>query len=151
MKSVCAYSLAALLICSSSLASAHHPDGQAGDVEYARVLSADPIYKTSEYSQSREECWNGQAPGSTQSHNDTDKLSGARAGHDASQPNPGSYRLAAYHGERICAAEADRASGEEVIAYRVRYRYQGHDYVTEMPYDPGSRLLADVDVQPIRW
>jgi len=33
-----------------------------------------------------------------------------------------------------------------VQGYDVRYRYQGRDYVTRTPTDPGSRIRVDVSV-----
>jgi uncharacterized protein YcfJ len=39
---------------------------------------------------------------------------------------------------------------EEIRGYNVTYRYQGRDYTTRMPYDPGSTIQVDVGVRPIR-
>ncbi len=37
---------------------------------------------------------------------------------------------------------------ERVEGYRVTYVYNGREYTTRMPYDPGPRLRVDVDVRP---
>ena len=63
----------------------------------------------------------------------------------------GGYQPVAYTDESVCRTVADRAYREEVVGYRVRYRYHGHDYVTEMPYDPGPRLPVHIDVEPAHW
>ncbi len=35
-----------------------------------------------------------------------------------------------------------------VSSYSVTYQYDNREYVTTMPYDPGSRLLIDVQITP---
>jgi uncharacterized protein YcfJ len=129
----CAISLALLLGGSSPLALAnsdHRAHALAG-ADYARVLSAQPLYGPREFSQPGAEC----RP-------------------EAAQSGAGSrvegYRPAAA-GKSACDANGGGASRGEVVAYRVHYRYQGHDFITELPYDPGSRLPIDFDDQPIRW
>jgi uncharacterized protein YcfJ len=37
---------------------------------------------------------------------------------------------------------------ERVDGYRVKYRYRGQTYMTEMPYDPGHKIRVRVDVRP---
>ena len=37
---------------------------------------------------------------------------------------------------------------ERIDGYRVTYRYNGRDYTTRMPYDPGSKIRVRVDVAP---
>lgn len=39
---------------------------------------------------------------------------------------------------------------ERIDGYRVTYRFNGQKYVTEMPYDPGSKLRVRVDIRPAR-
>jgi hypothetical protein len=48
---------------------------------------------------------------------------------------------------RFCATVADAAYREEVIAYRVYYRYHGHDLVSEMDYDPGPLLKVHANFE----
>jgi uncharacterized protein YcfJ len=38
---------------------------------------------------------------------------------------------------------------ERIDGYRVTYVFDGREYTTRMPYDPGKRILIDVDVQPV--
>lgn len=132
------YPLVALLCLTSSLALAYrdHPvESTYDDAEYGRVLMAQPIYETVEYRLPREQCRNEAGP---------------EAAPDQ-EPGRPFYRPVAYGAGRACHAFADRASRAEVVAYLVRYRYRGHDYVTEMSYDPGLRLSLDADVHSIRW
>lgn len=168
--------LATLLACGSSLALA-----RGGAVEYARVLSAEPIYETTAYQRPRQECRNEQVPvrsaaprsytapilgaiiggavGNALGHHQVNKQVGAVAGaalgasigRDVSYRNSGGYQPVAYTEQQVCRTVADTAYRDEVVAYRVRYRYHGRDYVTEMPDDPGDRIPVRVDVEPVRW
>jgi uncharacterized protein YcfJ len=36
----------------------------------------------------------------------------------------------------------------EIVGYDVRYEYQGREFATRMPYDPGAEIPVNVDVQP---
>jgi uncharacterized protein YcfJ len=36
----------------------------------------------------------------------------------------------------------------QLQGYEVHYLYDGREYVTRLPYDPGSRVRVNVDVQP---
>jgi len=39
-------------------------------------------------------------------------------------------------------------SEQRIDGYEVRYIYDGREYTTRLPYDPGSRVRVNVDVQP---
>ena len=36
----------------------------------------------------------------------------------------------------------------QLQGYEVRYLYDGREYTTQLPYDPGTRLRVNVNVQP---
>lgn len=38
---------------------------------------------------------------------------------------------------------------DEVRGYDVRYKYQGREYNTRLPYDPGSTMQVNVEVRPV--
>ncbi len=57
-------------------------------------------------------------------------------------------QYAGYREQPVCRMVEETAWRDEVVAYRVNYHYQGRNYVTEMPYDPGPRLPVNVDVRP---
>ena len=38
---------------------------------------------------------------------------------------------------------------EQIDGYRVTYTFNGREYTTRMPYDPGKRVLIDVNVRPV--
>ena len=77
-------------------------------------------------------------------------LIGAAIGNDAARDRHGSnVEQVAYPVER-CATRYRESQEERIEGYRVLYRYHGQKYLTEMPYDPGTRLRVRVDVRPMR-
>ena len=176
MKHLGRISLAALLTVSSAGAMAYHRD----DVEYAPVTRVEPIYETREVVRPQEQCWTEQVPerssaphsytapilgaiiggaiGNTLGHHEANKrvgtvvgaALGGSIGRDIGNRNEG-YQPVAYHDEEACRTVQRSSYRDEVVAYRVNYRYHGRDYSTEMPYDPGSRIPVHVDVEPAGW
>ncbi len=175
MRAIISYALLGTLGASSSLALANHYDDD--DIYYARVTRVEPIYETAAYDRPHQQCWNESVPlrsveprshtapilgaivggaiGNALGHHHVNKMVGtvagaalgASVGRDISYRNSGGERDA-YTNERVCETVADRAYREEVVAYRVYYRYHGHDFVREMDYDPGPRLKVHVNVEP---
>ena len=167
--------VAALAVAIATPALARHDRGGPTPMrEYARVTDVEPIVESRSYSQPREQCWNeavpvesgprsytapilgaiiGGALGNAVGHNSSNKkvgtvagaALGAAVGNDIGQRN----RVRGYRDEQVCQTVEERAWRDEVVAYRVSYRYHGRDYVTEMPYDPGPRLAINVDVEPV--
>lgn len=178
MKRLLSYSLVGALLLSSSIASAYHHNEENNDYDYARVTRVEPIYQTASYPTPREECWHEQVPvrssaphsytapilgaiiggaiGNALGHHEVNRkvgtvagvALGASVGRDINYRNGGDYERVGYRDEQVCQTVADRGYREEVVAYRVFYRYNGRDFVTRMPYDPGSRLRVNVNVQP---
>jgi uncharacterized protein YcfJ len=159
----------------SSLALAR-PYEDNGDISYARVTRVEPIYENIAYRRPYRECWNESVPlrtyeprshtapilgaiiggalGNALGHNHSNKMVGtvagvalgASVGRDLGARD--GYERVAYSDERVCETVADRGYRPEVVAYRVYYRYHGHDFVREMDYDPGPRLKVHVNVEP---
>lgn len=48
-----------------------------------------------------------------------------------------------------CHVREEVRYAEHVRAWRVTYRYQGRNYVTELPYDPGPRMRVAVEARPL--
>ena len=98
----------------------------------------------------------GGAVGNALGHHDVNKKVGAIAGaalgasvgRDVSNRNRDDYDTVSYRDQRVCKAVSDTEAREEVVAYRVFYRYNGRDFVTRMPEDPGSRIRVRVNVEP---
>lgn len=175
MKRLLMPGLASALSVTSSLAAAYHPDD---DFDYARVTRVEPIYERVDYAAPRDECWTEQVPirsyaprsytapilgaiiggavGNALGHHEVNRKVGAVAGaalgasmgRDIANRNGDGYERVDYRDRRVCRTVDEHSYRDEVVAYRVFYRYNGRDFVTRMPYDPGQRLRVDVRVEP---
>ena len=47
-----------------------------------------------------------------------------------------------------CDVRYEREYEERIDGYRVTYEYNGREYTTRMPYDPGERIKVRVAVAP---
>jgi len=77
-------------------------------------------------------------------------LIGAAIGNDQAKRRYGAdYRSVEYERpvER-CATRITERTEERIDGYRVTYRYNGQNYMTDMPYDPGRELRIRVDIRP---
>lgn len=75
---------------------------------------------------------------------------GAVIGHQVARNNDGGYdREPRAREVESCRTRQEVRYEERVVGYRVNYVYRGREHVTEMPYDPGSRIRVGVDVQPL--
>jgi uncharacterized protein YcfJ len=156
--------------------------------DYARVISAKPIYETVEVILPHEECWTEQTYGHSDyprhrhAHNDSytaplagallggvignqfgggdgktaltvgGALLGAAIGDDIADSREYYRPSGLYHSPqsiRRCETVDHRETREEVIGYRVKYRYKGETYYTRMERDPGDTLRVRVSVRPI--
>jgi uncharacterized protein YcfJ len=160
--------LIAALLAVSGAAQAGHGDGF---TTRARVLSSVPIYET--ISEPRRECWTETVGYETRGYRDGSGTGSAIIGAIAggllgSTVGKGDGKVAAAAvGAATGAVVGDRwnRSGtryesvpqevercrvhndyrEIVTGYDVRYRFQGREYTTRLPYEPGKWLTLDVD------
>ena len=70
--------------------------------------------------------------------------------------NYGAYRGYREAPERVgyeqrCRTVEDVRYQQQVDGYDVTYRYHGRIYRTRLPYDPGDRLVVNVDVRPATY
>lgn len=162
----------------STAAQAGHPrerDG-GGFFDYAEVVRVEPIVRQVRINEPREECWDEEVPvyqsgyrsatptilggiiggvvGNTMGKGDgktaatvAGTVLGGSIGRDVSHANarPAEYGTTV---ETRCRQVADYREEERVEGYAVTYRYQGEEYTTRMPHDPGERIRVHVDVQP---
>jgi uncharacterized protein YcfJ len=71
---------------------------------------------------------------------------GAGVGYDSASRRSGTdYREESV---RRCDVSYRNDYEERIDGYRVTYDYNGREYTTEMPYDPGERIRVRVDVAP---
>lgn len=75
---------------------------------------------------------------------------GAAIGHDAARRSAGRDVDAQRTREQeVCRTRYEERIDREVDGYRVTYRYNGRDYLTQMPYEPGERIRVHVTVDPV--
>jgi len=140
----------------------------------ARVISSEPEYETIRINEPVERCWNERVhhrgrPGSD-SYTPTiagaivggvvgnqfgkgsgkdamtvaGALLGASVGNDLGK-RPGRAYVSS---ERRCELVDNFREHEELVGYRVKYRYNGKIFHTRTPYDPGRYLDVRVSVAP---
>ena len=177
--------LIAALLAASGAAQAGHGRGDVdGFTTRALVLATTPIYDT--INEPRRECWTETVGYETRSYREDNNTGGAVLGAIAggligSTVGKGSGKVAAAAvGAATGAVVGDRWNKngtryEESVpqqvercrstdnfrqvlsGYDVRYRFQGREYSTRLPYDPGKWLTLNVsfsvaeDQRPGRW
>lgn len=144
----------------------------------AKVIDVEPIYRTIEVSHPQRNCWDEDvsiyepAPKSYtgtilggviggvlvntlhQGHGrgkDAATLAGAlvgsAVGHDVSQKNRDGHYVT--RTERRCEVEDRVSYEEELVGYRVKYRYDGRVYTTRTREHPGKYINVHVGVSPV--
>lgn len=154
---------------------ARYRDG-GGFFDYAEVVRVDPIVRHVRVSTPREECWDEEVPvyrseyrsatpmilggiiggvvGSTMGKGDgrtaatvAGTVLGGSVGRDVGHANQRPAESGTVL-ETRCRQVADYREEERVEGYDVSYRYQGEEYRTRMPRDPGERVRVRVTVEP---
>jgi uncharacterized protein YcfJ len=156
----------------------HDRDYDDGGWEYARVVSAEPIYHEVRVSEPREVCREepvterteyrggpdpgaillGAAIGGVIGHQfghghgrDAATAAGAFIGgaHGAAASSRGNGRVVERTVyETSCHTVSDARYEDRIDGYRVTYQHHGRLYHTHLPYDPGRRMRVRVDVAP---
>jgi len=139
------------------------------EVVYAPVIYVEPMYQVVQQVRPRRECWSttdvytsagdsatglvlGGVLGGVIGHNiargrDRDiavlagTLLGASIGHDLGHAG-GAAPVTRTH----CASSNDYDQVEQVIGYRVQYRYSGRTYETHTHRHPGARVRVSVNI-----
>ena len=147
-------------------------------VHSARVLEARPIYETVRVSVPETHCWQEKVyyPDRSGHRSYTGTIAGAivggvvgnqfghgrgrdaatvagvllggSIGNDLSRDSP---RGGHYEYERRCETVDHYETHEEVVGYRVKYRYKGETYWTRMDHHPGDTIDVRVQVDPVRY
>lgn len=145
---------------------------------WAKVTHVEAITRTIEHRIPQQQCWNeqvryqqsaqrgdsytgtiiggiiGGAIGHKVGHNKqvatvVGAVLGASVGHDIADrhyTNAGSEVF--YSNQRHCQVDEQIRYEEKVVGYRVWYRYQGHEYQTQMNYHPGKKIKVRVNIEP---
>ncbi len=171
MKSVTAAIVIGMTVLSGAAsAGVHH----LGYVDRARVVWAKPIYETVEVSRPVRECWTERVVRRgrrAESYTGTiaggiiggvvgnqigrgrgrtvltvaGSLLGASIGHDLSA-RPGRPRISR---EERCEVVEHYEEQEQIVGYRVKYRYGGQTFFTRTEEHPGQRIRIRVKVNPV--
>ncbi len=146
-----------------------------GFVDYARVVSAEPVYETARVYAPVEECWTERVEHRPhRHHHEAGTLAGGIIGGVlGNQIGRGRGRAAAtvagtllgasigrdltrhhherpyYTSERRCERVDGYRTEEQLVGYRVKYRYKGQTFVTHTHEHPGNRIAVRVDVEPV--
>lgn len=160
--------ITALLAASGATQAGHHREDDS--IVRARVVSSTPIYDT--INEPRQECWTETSGYETRSYRDGTNTGGAVLGAIAgglvgSTVGKGNGKVAAAavgaatgavigdrwptasqrYESRPAQVERCRTRDDyrQVLSgYDVRYRFQGREYSTRLPYDPGKWLMLNV-------
>lgn len=177
--------ISSLLAASGSAQAAHDRPDNNGDgfTARAQVLSSTPVYDT--VNEPRRECWTETSGYETRTYRDGNNTGGTVLGAIAggligSTVGKGNGRVAAAAVGAATGAvvgsrwndgstryessprQEERCRTQDnfhqvVSGYDVRYRFQGREYNTRLPYDPGKWLALNVsfsvadDQRPGRW
>jgi uncharacterized protein YcfJ len=170
--------LTSLTVTSAALATdhdyRHSRKYQQADYDYARVVDVEPVVKQVRIETPRREC--RETIQSVESRPDTGArtvlggviggvlgsqfgsgrgrdaatvagaLIGSRVGYDSANG-----RYSTRSEERVierCNVRYETEYEERIEGYRVTYEYNGREYTTRLPYDPGKRIKVRVAVAP---
>jgi uncharacterized protein YcfJ len=78
---------------------------------------------------------------------------GSAIGHDAAERRNRGYVDTEYTEERPhdvqrCEVRYDEGYEQHIDGYRVTYVYDGREFTTRLPYDPGDRIQVRVEAEP---
>jgi uncharacterized protein YcfJ len=145
--------------------------------EVARVVAVEPIYETVRIAIPRERCWEERHPHVTYrdrnsytgplvgaivggvvgnrfgggSGKTAMTIAGTLLGASIANDLDNGTRSVAHRPRRElrCETVDEYETREEIVAYRVKYRYKGHIYHTRMDHDPGDTIRLNVTVDPV--
>ncbi|MEJ2454948.1 MAG: glycine zipper 2TM domain-containing protein [Candidatus Thiodiazotropha sp.] len=168
--------LGAILLATSVAAQAGHPEHYR---DTAKVISAEPIYRTVEITTPERRCWDepveryhanqhgytGTVLGGiiggvvankvSRGHGrgrDVATVAGALLGSAIGHDisNKNSGGYYTTSSERRCEVIEHTSYEEELVGYDVTYRYKGRLFTTRTDEHPGKRIPVSVDVRPVR-
>ncbi len=168
------------LLISTSLALAGAPAmaGHSGGVAWARVVDAQPIFKSVRYPVDQEVCWDemvwyreparrsatpvilgtiiggvignqfGGGSGQAVMTAAGAALGGSIAADASRKRNPDGYYAVT---EERCTIEREWRTEQRVVAWDVAYKYRGEIYHTRLKEEPGDRIRVRVHVDPLDY
>jgi len=79
---------------------------------------------------------------------------GTMIGNDVKKKNQRNHyddQYTSYRTVKQCHVEHQVSYTEQVVAYKVRYKYRGKEYTTRMNNHPGDRIKVSVSVTPVEY
>ncbi len=180
MKKIPQMQRAMFLVLSLPLLLAQAPGAEAGrGSDLAKVVRAEPIYRTVRHAVPREQCHLedvrvhtarsgsaaapvlgaiiggaiGNAVASGKSNKRVGTVAGAALGgsigYDMARRRAAEDGPVHYRTREVCTTVTTYREVPRIEGYHVTYRYQGRTYTTRMPYDPGKHLRVRVQVDPV--
>ncbi len=147
--------------------------------DYARVVSARPVYRTVENRVPQERCWNETVREESRSEGNSPAgaivggVVGAALGHSVGRGGDNKKMgtaagavLGAVVGNQVgkshsggdevtyrdrerCETSNSVERREQIVGYDVEYQYMGHTYNSRMDHKPGNRIRVAVRVEPL--
>ncbi|WP_198265043.1 glycine zipper 2TM domain-containing protein [sulfur-oxidizing endosymbiont of Gigantopelta aegis] len=79
-------------------------------------------------------------------------LLGGAVGYDLTRNRPQNvtHNAPRYENQQRCKTVYDNYEEEKIIAYNVRYQYDGQVYSTQMKHDPGNNLRLKIVATPVQ-
>jgi uncharacterized protein YcfJ len=111
---------------------------------WATVTQTRPIY--SQISDPQQQCWTEHSPG-TETYRMQDAPVGVQ-GTVVDRPGLGNDLVVVPTTREVQRCRTVDNARMQLQGYEVHYLYDGREYVTRLPYDPGSRVRVNVDVKP---
>ncbi len=74
---------------------------------------------------------------------------GGSIGHDIGHKSAHASGYTRYATEEVCKTYNDTHQEEQIVGYRVSYKYRGNIYQTRMRQHPGDRIKVRVSVTPV--
>jgi uncharacterized protein YcfJ len=132
-----------LLIAATGCAAALAMPAAAEYASWAQVTSSRPIY--SQINDPQQQCWAERVTETTVMRVDEAPI-GVRG---QIIERPGGNDLVAVPRQReVQRCGTVDTTRMQLQGYEVRYLYDGREYTTQLPYDPGTRLRVNVNVAP---
>ena len=114
--------------------------------DYAQVVSTHPVVATTRVPVTRRHC----SPDPRHQRPGVEMSAGDPSPHALGNSIRAELKLRSQTRHNLrCRTVRSWESRQEVVGYRVWYRYQGRTLVKQMDYDPGDRLRVVVELEPV--
>jgi len=110
---------------------------------WATVTSTRPLY--TQVTTTQQQCWNERVM-DTEYYRLSDAPIGVRG--RVIERGGGNDLVAVPREREVQRCTPVNNTEQRIEGYEVHYLYDGREYTTRLPYDPGSRMRVNVDVQP---